>query len=252
MNLSNIILSNFFPVIVIIIIMFFLVIWLTVQKIKNRMKSIKEFSLYFNYDYYSDGSFLTYLDKDLGYQNVEIDDNYSFWRLLNLGGVDLSYTGIPLFDEGDSRKALNVVGVTYKGSKVYFFDYSYVVGSGKHSTKYEFGIALYKLNKGCCPTFYLRPENFLDKVGEFVGLDDIDINGFENFSKKYYLKGENRDLIINFFTPNKVRFFEENPGWSLYSSGLYIAILKGKGFVKIEDYQIFVDDVLKILSVMEL
>ena len=62
------------------------------------------------------------------------------------------------------------------------------------------------------PTFYLRPENFLDKIAGKLGFEDIDFDTSEEFSKSYLLKGEDEYSIRNIFNELVISFYETHKG----------------------------------------
>ena len=100
----------------------------------------------------------------------------------------LENSGIDLFNLGHSRKSSNLLISAGAGAdKVYFFDYSYTTGSGKNRTTHNHTLAFFEFSRSLFPRFSLRPENFLDKIGEMIGFEDINIDGFPVFSKEYKL-----------------------------------------------------------------
>jgi len=56
------------------------------------------------------------------------------------------------------------------------------------------------------PDFYLRPENISDKIAAKFGFNDIDIEQYPEFSKKYYLLGKNKAEVLSFFTPERINY----------------------------------------------
>jgi hypothetical protein len=95
-----------------------------------------------------------------------------------------------LFDKGDRRKAYNVLSGKIENQDVMAFDYQYTErrGSGKnrHSTIYHF-TCLLLTPPIPFQRLWIRPESFLDRVGEFFGLDDIDFESDE-FSRRFFVK----------------------------------------------------------------
>ena len=58
------------------------------------------------------------------------------------------------------------------------------------------------------PDFALEPEGLWSKLFEGVSGKDIDFAGYPDFSKKYYLRGENEAAIASFFTEPIIHFLE--------------------------------------------
>ncbi|HMJ71291.1 MAG TPA: SulP family inorganic anion transporter [Cyclobacteriaceae bacterium] len=60
------------------------------------------------------------------------------------------------------------------------------------------------------PDFALEPEGLWSKFSELVGGKDIDFIDHPDFSKKYYLRGNNEAAVREFFSEDLVRFFESH------------------------------------------
>lgn len=71
------------------------------------------------------------------------------------------------------------------------------------------------------PAFLLRPEGFGDSVANFFGQRDIDFDGYPEFSRHYFLKGETEGEgeVRDEFRPNVIQFFESEPGLSCEAKG---------------------------------
>ncbi|NNC50120.1 MAG: SulP family inorganic anion transporter [Flaviramulus sp.] len=69
------------------------------------------------------------------------------------------------------------------------------------------------------PEFTLDREGFLERVYAFAGYKDIQIKNHDDFSKRFYLLGENEAGIIKFFNDDITRFFESNPYYHVESNG---------------------------------
>ena len=69
------------------------------------------------------------------------------------------------------------------------------------------------------PNFTLDREGFLERLYSFAGFKDIPIENHTDFSKRFYLLGENPVEIKAFFTDDLVHFFESNPYYHVESNG---------------------------------
>ena len=74
------------------------------------------------------------------------------------------------------------------------------------------------------PGFTLDQEGFLEKVSVFAGFKDIAIENHSDFSKRFYLRGEDSVAIQSFFTDNLVLFFESNPYYHVESNGTSVLV----------------------------
>lgn len=130
--------------------------------------------------------------------------------------AELEATGLELFKLGHSRAASCLIETQLSGGRLRFFDYKYVIGSGKNSQTCKLTLAL--IHCSCqVPHFDLKPESFLYKIGELIGFKDIDLPAFPVFSDKYRLTGPDETAVHMFFTPSRAAWFERNLG--LYVQG---------------------------------
>jgi hypothetical protein len=118
--------------------------------------------------------------------------------------------GTPLFGKGRSPVFENVMVGTSAGLETSLFDYSYTVSSGKSSRTYTQTVAAYS-QELWLPEFELRPEGFLDRIGEAFVHNDIDFESHPNFSQRFLLRGREVDTIRELFSPALLTFLENLP-----------------------------------------
>lgn len=170
-----------------------------------------------------------------------------FSGLFNSIQPQLEFTGLEIFNLGRSRKAINLILVPFSGNNLYFFDYRYTTGSGKNSSKHNFTVALMKTSLDL-PNFTLRPENFLDKIGSFLGFKDINFDTYPEFSKSYCLKGADDQHIRSFFNDARLSLMQESKGWNIFSSGRFFCAYKKASRVAPEEYLSFIEEVKNLIS----
>ena len=68
-----------------------------------------------------------------------------------------------------------------------------------------------------------------------AGFEDVNIDGHEDFSRRFRVKGKNVEKIKAFFTNDLVLFFETHPNYHLESDGKNILILKGNRISSISE-----------------
>jgi hypothetical protein len=109
--------------------------------------------------------------------------------------VWMRYKGFHCLQRGDNRYAYNVMLGTAGKRVTCGFDYHYETHStnnkGQRQTHHHYFSALVVDAGLPLKPLYIRPEGFLDKVTEFVGIDDIDFESAE-FSQKFYVKSPDR------------------------------------------------------------
>jgi hypothetical protein len=109
--------------------------------------------------------------------------------------VWLRYQLFKCLQRGENRYAYNIMLGTSGQRVMSGFDYHYEThssdGKGNQQTHHHYFSALVVDAGLPLKPLYIRPEGFLDKVTEFVGIDDIDFESAE-FSQKFYVKSPDR------------------------------------------------------------
>ena len=76
------------------------------------------------------------------------------------------------------------------------------------------------------PDFTLEKEEFFDRLMEFAGYRDIDFKLFPKFSSKFLLKGDNEEDLREFFTEERLIFFEQEEVYHIESRGSRLLIFR--------------------------
>ncbi|HSH39026.1 MAG TPA: hypothetical protein VK993_09590 [Chthoniobacterales bacterium] len=128
--------------------------------------------------------------------------------------------GSGLTSVGHSRQIRNVIEMPESdGARMTLFDFSYVIGSGKRNRNYQQTVTRVQSPQLNLPSFDLRPESVLFKIAASLGMKDIDIEGWPNFSRMYLLRGEDDAAIRRIFTPELLRYCEANRGLWISGAG---------------------------------
>ena len=91
------------------------------------------------------------------------------------------------------------------------------------------------------PEFTLDREGFLEKVSAFAGFKDIPIENHEDFSKRFYLMGENVVEISKFFNDDVTHFFESNPYYHVESNGSALLIFGKERLASVKEIKALFD-----------
>ena len=91
------------------------------------------------------------------------------------------------------------------------------------------------------PGFTLDREGFLEKVYAFAGFKDIPIQDHSDFSKRFYLLGEDVEGIKTFFNDDITHFFESNPYYHIESSGNAILVFGKERLASIKEIKALFD-----------
>jgi len=107
----------------------------------------------------------------------------------------LRYEPFKCLQRGDNRYAYNIMLGTAGQRVTCGFDYHYETHStsskgGRQTHHHYFSALVMDAGLPLKPLF-IRPEGILDKVTEFVGIDDIDFESAE-FSQKFFVKSPDR------------------------------------------------------------
>ncbi|WP_053990668.1 SulP family inorganic anion transporter [Mangrovimonas sp. TPBH4] len=91
------------------------------------------------------------------------------------------------------------------------------------------------------PVFTLDREGFLEKVYALAGFKDIPIQDHDDFSKRFYLLGEDVEGITAFFNDELVLFFESNPYYHIESNGESLLIFSKERIASIKELKALLD-----------
>jgi hypothetical protein len=137
-----------------------------------------------------------------------------------------------------------------KNKEFLLFDLSYSEGAfiAKEDLRSTF-LQIKTPNK--MPIFALDKENFMTNILQLSGLQDIDFKKHPDFSRRFYLRGENIKAIRSFFTDELIYFFESHPTYYLESNGDSLLIRSKERLASIQEIKqmlAFAEELLKILE----
>lgn len=140
----------------------------------------------------------------------------------------LEASSFDICNRGHSRYAYNVMRGAYQKLPVTAFDYHYAITThtkkGNRTTHYYFTGILFKLDYSC-PKMLIRPEGFFDKVGEMLGMDDIDFESAE-FSKKVFVKSEDKKFAYAVIHQGCMEFLLKSPIFNMeFSNDLFFVYM---------------------------
>ena len=141
---------------------------------------------------------------------------------------DSKYPNVNCLQKGDSRYAYNIMTGTLTGREFLGCDYHYATGSGKSRTQHHFSLVIIKSPILLEPLF-IRPENFFDKLTEFVGFNDIDFESAE-FSKKFYVKSPDKKWAYDIIHPRMMEFLLASPMFSIQFDLLSVIVYRDNTF----------------------
>ncbi len=124
-----------------------------------------------------------------------------------------------LFNQGHSRKMINVMQGRTEKLEVTILDYSYTVGGGQQQQTNSQTVICLRGESLRLPVFTLRPEHIFHRIGKVFGYQDIDFDEHPVFSKRYLLRGEDEDRIRAIFNEKVISYYEGQKGLSTEGVG---------------------------------
>ena len=117
-----------------------------------------------------------------------------------------------LFSKGTNRKISNVMQGKTRSVSVAIFDYCYYTGGRRttNATLHWLTVIAFRSLELNLPTFIMRPEHFLHKLGDLLGYQDIDFDSHPGFSKEYMVKGRDEAAVRKLFTRDVLDYFREH------------------------------------------
>jgi hypothetical protein len=171
-------------------------------------------------------------------------------------GMDFSETGVgiqsegfydfPLFGKGHSKKSANVFREAKGSTQTVVFEYRYTTGGGKHSHTHNQTVVAFKKEGAALPGFAMGPENVMHRFGEKFGMQDIDFDGNEVFSRSYLLQGDDETAIRRTFEGGLVRYFARNPKWNVDAGGEWLLVYRAGKRPKVVEVPILLKDAIEV------
>ncbi len=182
---------------------------LLTKNLTKRQGTLKEIAAKYNMHYEAESA-----------QNAHFLDSFKYFSIKH---IDYVYNR--LFNTENTFKMFDV-------------DYSegeFIAKENVHTTMLHM-----KLDEEI-PAFTLDREGFLERVYAFAGFKDIPIANHTDFSKRFYLLGENEKEIQAFFHDDLVRFFESNPYYHVESNGTALLVFDKERIAGVKEIKALYD-----------
>ena len=139
--------------------------------------------------------------------------------------------------------------LSYKDKALSLFDIEY--SEGEFIAKEVIHATMLHINlKKVIPEFTLDREGFLEKVYAFAGFKDIPFEDHEDFSKRFYLLGDNEEAIRAFFNNDLIHFFESNPYYHVESNGKSLLIFGKERLASMKEIKALFDFSKRLMDVI--
>jgi hypothetical protein len=151
-----------------------------------------------------------------------------------------------------SRSCRYVMHKTIGNTKVYMFEYAYVVSTGKSAHTVTQTVFFANNNQWFLPDFKLKPETWWHKMTQKLGLNrDINFEENPDFSKRFWLTGEIEELIREKIGPEMQQFLLERPPVHMEGSNYYFVAYKPGRRLNPDEADSFFRNCCKLVKIME-
>lgn len=148
----------------------------------------------------------------------------------------------PLLNKGRKGQLTNVcVGGTDE-VELRIFDYRYITGYGKNRRVLRQTVVAIQSALLNLPEFRMRPERMFDRVGQMLGLQDIDFEEHLAFSQQFVLQSDMAEQTREFFDSALLDFFAERSGWSFETRSGSFIVYRPKKLVEPTEFKSVFED----------
>ncbi|MBI4245058.1 MAG: hypothetical protein HY606_13290 [Planctomycetes bacterium] len=146
--------------------------------------------------------------------------------------IDKHFRNFNCLQQGRDRYAYNIMQGQWNNHEFIGFDYHYKTGSGKHTHTHYLSCVILSSAVRLKPLF-IRPENFFDKVTEFIGFDDIDFESAE-FSREFYVKSTDKKWAYDVIHQRAMEYLLSQPRFSIQFDNDHVIAYNNSMFEPIE------------------
>lgn len=133
-------------------------------------------------------------------------------------GFDKRFPNYRCLQQGTNRYAHNVMEGKWQGRPVEAFDYHYETHStdakGRRQTHHHHFSAVIAHSDVTLEPLIVRPEGVFDRIKEFFGFDDIDLESAE-FSRRFYVSAQDKRWAYDVLHPRAMQFLMDQPTFAI-------------------------------------
>lgn len=157
-----------------------------------------------------------------------------------------------LFQQGHSKKFVNMMTGTASGVEMAIFMYRYKTGGGKHQHTHNQTVISFQSADLNVPPMEIRPEHMFHKIGKAFGYQDIDFESHPQFSQQYLLRGPNEPDIRDFFDVDRLDVIEQLPrGVCIEAKQNRLIFYRGGKRLKSEQIREFMEEGFAVYSMFK-
>ncbi len=171
------------------------------------------------------------------------------WGLYNL------LRDFRLFRRGHHRRITNLLSKknAMLDLSLNVFDYRFVISAGNSHRRVNQTVFFVESKQLGLPDFLMRPETFFHRIGEYLGMQDIDFEAYPDFSRRYLLKGDNEEHIrASLGNEDFLRFFSIEKNWSLEGCNYFMVFYRRNKILAPAEIEKFVNKGMNIFEMLKL
>ncbi|MEZ0326256.1 MAG: hypothetical protein ACAH95_10145 [Fimbriimonas sp.] len=169
----------------------------------------------------------------------------------NVGRFLTRFDGFTPFGQGHSWSLSNLLVGREDNADWYVFDYLYKTthSTGKSTTTvpHPTGVIAVRLPLSL-PRLTMSPENVFSKIGNFLGMDELDFE-LEEFNKRYFVRCNDRKIAYDLLHPRMIDFLMQCPPRSWQIAGQYV-VLTRNNYYDPEEIVELIEEVRKFISLI--
>jgi hypothetical protein len=158
-----------------------------------------------------------------------------------------------LFRKGSRKRVSNILrrqdGLMEFDIRI--FDYRYLSWNGNKMQQQTQTVFYLQSTQLGLPELWMQPETILHKIGELLGMGDIDFVRFPKFSGNYRLTGEDETFIRHHFSDEVLNYFTLEKGWSLEGVGYFMILYKKGRIMSPEAIEDFYQRGMKVFELLK-
>lgn len=158
-----------------------------------------------------------------------------------------------LFRKGNRGRVSNILRKQDEMMEfdIRIFDYRYLSWSGSKMEPHTQTVFYLQSTQLGLPEVWMQPETIFHKLGELLGMGDIDFVRFPKFSNNYRLTGEDEVFIRHHFNDHLLNYFTLEKGWSLEGIGYLMIFYKKERVMSPEAIQDFYQRGMKVFELLK-
>lgn len=155
-----------------------------------------------------------------------------------------------LASRGRNGQISNVIVADSGELRMVIFDFKFTTGSGKNKTTHRQTVVQIHNEALSLPAFTIGPESFMHRLGNFLGIDDIDFAEDEEFSNRFLLNGDDEQAVRAFFDADRRRALMKHASVSVEARGSDFIFFQRQKRWEVSEIKSLMSDAFEINGVL--